>query len=186
MPPTPALPHRRRVLVGLSGAGFAAVFTAALFAAGFAAGCTQAPPAVVYVVRHAEKATTPAGDPTLTAAGEARAQSLADKLGEKSIVAVYSTDTTRTQRTAAPLAAKVGLAVQSYSVTEDLVQHVLTTPKGKVVVIVGHSNTVPQIITAFGATLPPEIASGIPEDQYDNLYMLQLASPTPTLTALKF
>jgi broad specificity phosphatase PhoE len=165
----------------------AALLTAALFIAGLlTTGCTEASPAVVYVVRHAEKATTPAGDPTLTAAGEARAQSLADKLGDKAIVGIYSTDTTRTQSTAAPLAAKVGLPVVSYSVTEDLVARVRTTPQDKVVVIVGHSNTVPLILTEFGAETPAEIAAGIPHEEYDNLYMLQLSGPKPALTALKF
>ena len=149
-------------------------------------GCSAEPKGVIYIVRHAEKSTTPAGDPALTEAGESRALDLAEKLGDKPIIAVYSTDTTLTQRTAAPLAAKLGLPVQSYRDSAALVEQVRRAHEGQSVAIVGHSNTVPQLIAAFGATPPPEVAGGIPEDQYDNLYLLELSAEAPTLTALKF
>ena len=57
----------------------------------------------VYIVRHAEKGTMPAGDPDLTEEGRARAQALAGSLRNKEIKAIYSTQTRRTQQTAEPL-----------------------------------------------------------------------------------
>jgi hypothetical protein len=60
-------------------------------------------PALVFLVRHAEKQTD-GEDPALTAAGRQRALELARLLGESGISEVYSTDFARTRDTAAPLA----------------------------------------------------------------------------------
>lgn len=149
-------------------------------------GCPKDPLTVAYIVRHAEKATTPPEDPTLTAEGQAHAVALADRLGAQPIVAVFSTDTTRTRQTAAPLAEKLGLTVQIYSSPADLAALIKSTYAGKAVAIVGHSNTVPQIISALGATPPAEIASGIPDDQFDNLYMMLISADSAGVTALTY
>ncbi|HWJ27228.1 MAG TPA: histidine phosphatase family protein, partial [Flavisolibacter sp.] len=58
----------------------------------------------VYVVRHGEKAASPADNPVLSAAGTERALSLTETLKNKKIKKIYSTNTTRTRNTVAPLA----------------------------------------------------------------------------------
>ena len=76
---------------------------------------------MVILVRHAERAdggTPPPGmkgpaDPLLSAAGEARAQKLAAMLAESGVTAIYTTEFHRTQDTAKPLAAKLGVTAQT-------------------------------------------------------------------------
>ncbi|WP_428265883.1 phosphoglycerate mutase family protein [Haliangium sp.] len=120
----------------------------------------------VYVVRHAEKQG--GEDPELTAAGHARAQELARMLDGVPVSAVYSTDTKRTRQTAQPLAAAKGLSVQPYAAPTD-VRELAAAHKGQVVVVVGHSNTVPAIIDALGGQAPFEL---IPDTQFDHLFLL--------------
>jgi broad specificity phosphatase PhoE len=64
----------------------------------------QGAPTVVVVVRHAEKAATPANDPPLTEAGVARAKALAVVLADADVQAVISTPLVRTRETARPTA----------------------------------------------------------------------------------
>lgn len=102
----------------------------------------------VYILRH-----LPAGDgadPGLTAAGAAQATLLASQLSNAGIVGIFATPTHRAQETAAPLAAKLGIAVTSYDprAPETLVSAALAAPGN--VLIIGHSNTVPDLIARFG------------------------------------
>src|SRR6266567_237150 len=59
---------------------------------------------VIFVVRHAEKATTAGNDPDLSVAGQKRAEALARILKDSQISAVLVTEFKRTQKTAAPTA----------------------------------------------------------------------------------
>lgn len=149
-------------------------------------GCPKEPLTVVYVVRHAEKATTPPDDPPLTDEGQAHAEVLADRLGSQPIAAVFSTDTTRTRQTAQPLATKLGLTVQIYTSPADLAQLIKSSYDSRVVAIVGHSNTVPQIISEIGATPPADIAGGISEDEFDHLYRLSISPTNVGVEALTY
>ncbi|NJC24697.1 SixA phosphatase family protein [Neolewinella antarctica] len=123
------------------------------------------------LVRHAEKQG--GDDPELTEAGQARAEDLARELKNEKIVAVYSTDTKRTQATAAPTARAFGLQVQSYD-AGNLSAFAETVKKkypGKTVLIVGHSNTTP--------TLADKLAGGdefprISEDDFGNIYRIKI------------
>lgn len=119
-------------------------------------GAAPAPP-VIYVTRHYD---TPAGerDPDLTATGAARAQALAKWFRGKKLAAIYVTGFKRTQQTAAPLAAERGLTPIVYGPApsaEFLAQ--VKAAKGPVLVV-GHSNTVPDIVAGIGGERPGEIA----------------------------
>ena len=46
---------------------------------------------------------------------------------------------------------------------------------GGVVLVVGHSNTIPAIVTALGAPQPPPIC----DSEYDDLYVVTLAPNAP-------
>jgi phosphohistidine phosphatase SixA len=65
----------------------------------------------VIIVRHAEKATDDARDPSLSPAGQHRAQALASALGDAGVTALYATQYKRTRATAEPLAQRLKLAV---------------------------------------------------------------------------
>jgi phosphohistidine phosphatase SixA len=127
---------------------------AALLAA--LAGCaTTTPPAepVYFVMRHLH---TPAGehDPDLTAEGLSQARLLADWFGVEALAAIYVSSYKRSQRTATPLAAKLGLTPVVYDPadTPGLLARVRQGPFP--VLIVGHSNTVPDIIEQLGGERP--------------------------------
>jgi broad specificity phosphatase PhoE len=120
------------------------------------------PPAVtqpVYVVRHLN---TPEGqpDPDLLPEGRAAAIALADMMetdrfqDARRPVAIYVTDYKRSRQTAAPTAARLGLNVTVYDPrdTPGLIARVRREPGP--VLIVGHSNTVPDIVAALGGLRP--------------------------------
>ena len=111
------------------------------------------PPSTFYVMRHLN---TPAGasDPDLTDEGQRQAVLLADFFTEEPPLAVFVSDTKRARQTAAPLAAKLGIPIKFYdpSDTPGLVAEVMKEPAP--VLIVGHSNTVPDIVAALGGARP--------------------------------
>jgi 2,3-bisphosphoglycerate-dependent phosphoglycerate mutase len=116
-------------------------------------GCGTAPK-IVYVVRHAEKAVSADApkDPPLTERGALRAAALAETIAPTSLVAVYATPFARTRSTAAPSAEAAGLKVTEYPPddTPGLVAKIRSVDHGNVLVV-GHSNTVPEILKALGA-----------------------------------
>lgn len=137
----------------------------------------------VLVVRHAERADAAkpgarsgaepreemmAADPELSAAGRARAEALASTLKDAGITEIFATEYKRTQQTAAPLAKLLGVTVQTISSkdTAALVSR-LKSVKGTALVV-GHSNTVPDIIKGLGIAAPVTIG----EADYDNLFVV--------------
>ena len=150
------------------------------------AGCTPAntrsPSAIdpsgtttVVVVRHAEKAAEPANDPPLTAAGQARAEALVDAVRGMPVRAVVSTNFARTRSTAAPLAERLALTpelvdARSPDHARQVAAGVLARHRGETVVVVGHSNTVPDIVAALGAPKPAPICDA----EYDNLFVVRV------------
>lgn len=127
------------------------------------------PETTLLVVRHADRAGT---TDALNAAGVARAQELVH-VGEKAgITAIYRSNTIRARDTAAPLAAALGLTPVEYVAadTGPLVDAILADHLGQTVLVVGHSNTVPQIIQAAGG---PSLAN-IDDLEFDNLFVLAI------------
>lgn len=126
----------------------------------------------VYVVRHAEKVTQPRQeDPPLTGVGARRAEALPETVPLDSIVAVYSTDTSRTRATVAPVAERVGLPVETYGARDfaSLREAIDQLPPGAVLVA-GHSNTIPGMLAHFGIAGPQTI----PDDRYGDLWVVTL------------
>ena len=130
------------------------------------------------IVRHAEKATDDPRDPTLSPAGQERAEELAKVLGGASVSAVYVTEFKRTRLTAEPTAQHFNLTIHAQPRAEmtpdvyarDLMPKILKKHSGKVVLIVGHSDTVPAIVKVLtGRTVPP-----IDETEFDRLYVVEV------------
>jgi broad specificity phosphatase PhoE len=136
-----------------------------------APGVALAEPSAIYLVRHGEKAAV-GQDPELTAQGQARAQAIAAILARTGITGIYSTPTQRTRQTAQPLAQRIGLEVQLYDprAPKALVEKVkaLSGP----VLVVGHSNTLPELVRLFGGAPGADIG----DDEYDRLYQLTPAA----------
>ena len=121
----------------------------------------EAQPRLVIVVRHAEKAAEGGSDPSLSEAGRARAQALADALAMTTPNAIIVSSLKRTAETAAVVAAKSGvvptvIAISGGAKHVDDVAAAVRKATG-VVLVVGHSNTVPAIVTALGGPMLPDI-----------------------------
>lgn len=146
----------------------------------------------VFVVRHAEKASD-SNDPgvPLSQKGRARAKKLAAILERTGVTAIYSTNTVRTLDTAKPLAQALKIAVRKYEATDargnpdllPLAKLLKTEHARDVVLVVGHSNTVPPLLKALGYAEPVEI----PADRFDDLFILMPAGTgPPTLLRLSY
>ena len=122
-------------------------------AAMLALSTSHAAAADVYVVRHLEKADASA-DPPLSERGAEQAEWLAELLEDRAIKAVFATDTQRAELTAAPLAARLGIAVTSYDPRNPAALVAAVRAGGGSVLVVGHSNTVPDLVERFGGTRP--------------------------------
>ncbi|HEY1913434.1 MAG TPA: phosphoglycerate mutase family protein [Vicinamibacterales bacterium] len=123
----------------------------------------------IYLVRHAERTSTAADSP-LSAAGQARARRLATSLRDAGITKIFTTDLRRTIQTAAPLAKTINLrpTVIAASDTAALIASVHAASLHDRLLIVGHSNTVPDVLRALGVN--PEIT--IADTEFDNLFIV--------------
>ncbi|MEO7997610.1 MAG: phosphoglycerate mutase family protein [Gemmatimonadaceae bacterium] len=116
----------------------------------------QGVPAMVVLVRHAEKATVGGSDPSISDVGQARAKALATALADAGVTSVITTTFKRTVETGDVLAKmhnitgeKIAIAGTTASHVEAIAAAVRKHP-GEVVLVVGHSNTIPAIVTALG------------------------------------
>jgi broad specificity phosphatase PhoE len=133
---------------------------------------------VVLLVRHAEKAGA-SGDVALSPDGEARARALVDVARQAGVSAVITTQFQRTKQTAAPLAKSLGITpdvIEAKGATDAHASAIADAIRqrfaGRVVLVVGHSNTVPAIIAALGAPKFPDLC----DEQYDALFVVVLPS----------
>ena len=103
---------------------------------------------VYYFIRHAEKDRSDSTNknPSLTLQGLERANKWALFFKDKNIAAVYSTNYKRTQQTALPIAKEQNLEIISYTAKELISEKFIANNKGKNIVIVGHSNTTPELV----------------------------------------
>ena len=152
-----------------------------------AAGATTAAPATpqvttVYLVRHAEKAAQPANDPPLTSAGEERARALAAALRDAGVEAIITTQLLRTRETARPLAELLHVVPEVVRAGGPSREHAKAVAEavrvhaGQTVLVVGHSNTVNQIIEQLGGPKLPDIC----DNAYANIFVLHVSSGGPT------
>lgn len=140
----------------------------------------------VILVRHAEKVTTTESkDPELTAAGQERSKELARVLAGAGVSAIFTTPFARTRNTAAPLAAALGLEpieiAGGKTYADDLVKRLADYP-GRTVLVVGHSNTTPDVMGRLGIEAPPSIA----DSQYDDLFIVTFRGTAAQLVSLRY
>lgn len=106
---------------------------------------------VIFVSRHAER-EAPEPDPPLTAKGRCQAAALAELLADAGIKHIYTSDTIRTQETAAPTAKRASLVstVVPQGDFDGLIAKVRATARpGEATLVVGHRASVPQIVKAL-------------------------------------
>jgi len=141
-----------------------------------------------YVVRHAEKeATTPSGNMTtdvpLSAAGQERALALRDQMQNLGIGTIYATPTNRTTATVRPLSAATGVAIQLYNATDPLFVKQLVRHRGAPVLVVGHSNTVDDIVNTLAGK---SLLQDLPDDQYGDLFIVRIKGKKAALEQSRY
>lgn len=173
---------RRHLAALVALVALAAPMVLAEHAAGQTAQTVHSEPTVVYVLRHAERAEDGTNDPPISAAGEARARLLAHMLRDAGVERVHSTDYKRTRATAAPLAERLGVPVETYDGGDlaELAQRIRAV--GGRHLVVGHSNTTPDAVAALrGEPGPP-----IDEMEFDRLYVVTLTRDGAATVLLRF
>lgn len=139
----------------------------ALILAGFA-GLARAAD-VVYLVRHAEKMADGTSDPKLSDEGKARVCNLQGFFADKGLTHVLSSDYHRTRDTATPLAKSLGLKVEEYDPKHQVVLAMMLKNKPGTYLIVGHSNTLPELSLVLGG----DDIGPWGEQEYDRFFELR-------------
>lgn len=143
-------------------------------------GMAACSPVKYFIVRHAEKEIPAAGttmitsgDPALSPAGKVRAIELREELKNENIRTIFSTNTVRTISTAQPLSNLIGIPVILYNSANDsldfFIQRIKSIRQGNVL-IVGHSNTVDDIVNKLCTFIL--IPADLKDSEYDNLFIV--------------
>lgn len=138
-------------------------------------------PTTVILVRHAERADAPREDPPLNQEGVARAQRLAALLATSGVKAIYTSQFLRAKQTAEPLAKQSGISVTPIAlqpkqgrpreVSEESIRKVVDAimeRAGETSLVIGHSNSVPDVIKMLGGDITPTID----EKAFDDLFIV--------------
>jgi broad specificity phosphatase PhoE len=172
-PESPSLTRRRRPF--LAPLWLLAMVGVFMLAMGFAY-WNSATTTTIVLVRHAEKQLGAISDAPLSPEGEVRAARLTQMLGDSEefgrIGRIYVTDTRRTQQTAAGLAQRLGLKpviVDAKTDAAELALRAVRENRGRRALIVGHSNTVPELVAALAhlQNVPP-----MGDDEFDTVYIV--------------
>lgn len=135
----------------------------------------------IYFIRHAEKVRDNSSDPLLTKFGEERAVHWANVFKNVDFDAVYSTSTLRTVATALPTAAQNDLQIILYDATDIDISALAEMYKGKSILVVGHSNTTPEIVNDL---MGEERYSEIEDDNFSNLYIVTITKDNADVSLL--
>ena len=140
----------------------------------------------IFIVRHAEKEA--GNNPLLTAAGNARAGDLMRRLQEEGIQKIYVSQYKRTQNTGDSLRLQLEIDTVHYAadtICDNLINAIMEHGDfGKTILIVGHSNTIPQIIRKFGVTDYPY--GDIPDNGFDNLFLVTYKKEKAKVKVMKY
>ncbi len=137
---------------------------------------SQATTTIIFV-RHAEKELNAGDDPDLSDAGHRRAAELTRQLVDADVVAgidaIYATPFRRVQETVQPLAEALNLPINTYDAADrgTVLETILKNHKGRIILVVGHSDTLPELIANLGAS---KIVPLIDEFEYDNIYIISI------------
>ena len=137
---------------------------------------SQATTTIIFF-RHAEQTSHDEANPPLSEAGQRRVAELTRQLVDADVVAgidaIYSTPYIRSLETARPLADQLDLPINSYAAddTEEILDTILKNHKGKIILVIGHSNTIPVLIANLGAS---KKVPAIAQYEFDNIYIISI------------
>ena len=126
-----------------------------------------------YLIRHAEKVRTNKSDrdPALNEKGIIRALNWKDYFIDKDISKIYSTNYKRTLETVKPIEEAIGLTAILYSPSSIDYKNFISSNKGEIVLIVGHSNTIPDFVNEL---INDQVYTQIDDLNNSNLYIVNL------------
>ena len=126
-----------------------------------------------YLIRHAEKVRTNKSDsdPALNEKGIIRAMNWKEYFIDKDISKIYSTNYKRTIETVKPIQEAIGLATILYSPSSIDYKDFISSNKGEIVLIVGHSNTIPNFVNEL---INDQVYAQIDDLNNSNLYIVSL------------
>ena len=137
-----------------------------------------------YLIRHAEKVRTNKSDrdPALNEKGIIRALNWKEYFIDKDISKIYSTNYKRTIETVKPLQEAMGLATILYSPSSIDYKDFISSNKGEIVLVVGHSNTIPNFVNEL---INKEIYTQIDDLNNSNLYIVNLCDSSISHSLIK-
>lgn len=127
---------------------------------------------ILYCVRHAEKVRDGSKDPGLTAEGQARAERLGRILEEAPLERIYTTPYRRTMLTGEAVQRHAGEPpFETYppEAQEVWLDSVLAGGGGKQYLVVGHQNTIPQLLNRLSGKLSYQ---NLGDYEYDRLFVV--------------
>jgi broad specificity phosphatase PhoE len=174
-PETPSLTRRRRTFLAplwlLAWFGLAFIVAAFIY-------WKSATTTTIIVLRHAEKQVNAISDSPLSPQGELRAEKLAQFFGDSvdfgRIERIYVTDTRRTQQTAATLAQRLDIKpeiVAANATPSEIARKALADNRGGIALVVGHSNTVPDIVRALAHVDHVPLFA---DEEFDTIYIVSV------------
>ena len=143
-----------------------------------------------YIVRHAEKdagTTMTTGivqtsDVPLSEQGMKSAEALSKQLQDKKIRQIYSTNTIRTKSTAEPLSKSTGVPIIIYNAIDSGFVQLLKKSKENVLVV-GHSNTVDDLVNAL---MDKKLLNDLPDAQYGDIFIVHKKSNSKSYEVKRF
>lgn len=126
-----------------------------------------------YLIRHAEKVriNKTDRDPALNEKGMIRALNWRDFFIDKDISKIYSTNYKRTLETVKPIEVAMDLTAILYSPSSIDYKNFISSNKGEIVLVVGHSNTIPDFVNEL---INDQVYSQIDDLNNSNLYIVSL------------
>tara|TARA_B100000575_G_scaffold48411_1_gene35331 strand:+ start:3185 stop:3685 length:501 start_codon:yes stop_codon:yes gene_type:complete len=127
----------------------------------------------VYLIRHAEKVRTNKNekDPLLNEKGILRAQKWSEIFEKTEINKILSTDTKRTISTVIPTSEEKKIKIDIYRPEEITYESFMEENKGRKVLIVGHSNTIPETTNIL---IKNKFYNQIEDKNNSNLYFVNI------------
>ena len=137
-----------------------------------------------YLIRHAEKVRTNKSDrdPKLNEKGILRALNWKEYFLDKDITKIYSTNYKRTLETVKPFQEAIGLATILYSPSSIDYKDFISSNKGEVVLVVGHSNTIPNFVNEL---INDPVYAQIDDLNNSNLYIVNLCDSSVSHRLIK-
>ncbi len=144
-------------------------------------GCCSSTVTTIVLVRHAERLNNTDTTP-LSPAGFQRARALRHALDSAGIQGIFVSDKLRSRQTADSL--RIAHALPQIQIPKDSIAQLVDSLRGRSgqrLLVIGHSDTVPQIIAAYGVE-PPAVS----ENEFDKMFILTVRQRSTKLLRLQY